>query len=112
MDGRSISSLASPATSQDTRSSTLKAMLRSVAHGVVPVTKIGSMLAWPLLLFGFILQPRRCPGGVVLFGAVCCSARDAAGRFNASHRALAVLRENGILGRRTGRRRSVLTRLR
>jgi hypothetical protein len=66
---------------------------------LVPVTKIGSMLAWPLLLFGFILQATALVQvGVVLFGAVVLfQLVTLPVEFNASHRALAVLRENGIL---------------
>jgi len=66
---------------------------------LVPVTQIGSYLAWPLLLFGFILQATALiQVGVIFFAAVVLfQLVTLPVEFDASRRAVAVLGENGIL---------------
>ncbi len=66
---------------------------------LVPVAQIGSQLAWPLLLFGFLLQALTLVKlGVILFaGAVAFQLVTLPVEFNASRRALAALRTTGIL---------------
>jgi uncharacterized protein len=66
---------------------------------MVPVTQIGSWLSWPLLLFGFILQATALiQVGVILFAAVVLfQLVTLPVEFDASRRAVAVLRDNGIL---------------
>ncbi len=66
---------------------------------LVPVAQIGSQLAWPLLLFGFLLQALALVKlGVILFaGAVAFQLVTLPVEFNASRRALAALRATGIL---------------
>ncbi len=66
---------------------------------LVPVAQIGSQLAWPLLLFGFLLQALTLVKlGVILFaGAVAFQLVTLPVEFNASRRALTALRTTGIL---------------
>ena len=66
---------------------------------LVPVAQIGSQLAWPLLLFGFLLQTLALVKvGVVLFaGAVAFQVVTLPVEFNASRRALVALQGAGVL---------------
>ncbi len=66
---------------------------------LVPVAQIGSQLAWPLLLFGFLLQTLALVKvGVVLFaGAVAFQLVTLPVEFNASRRALVALQGAGVL---------------
>jgi len=66
---------------------------------LVPVTNLGSNLAWPLMIIGFLLHSSMLLqlgiiffGGVVLFQMVTLPVE-----FNASYRALGALRESGVL---------------
>jgi Zn-dependent membrane protease YugP len=70
-----------------------------VRSTLVPVTKIGSQLAWPLLLIGFILQSFALVqigiiffAGVVLFQLITLPVE-----FDASRRAVAIIEREGIL---------------
>lgn len=66
---------------------------------IVPVAQIGSNLAWPLLLFGFLLQTMALVKiGIVLFaGAVLFQLVTLPVEFNASRRAMAALEGVGVL---------------
>jgi len=70
--------------------------LRSLS---VPVANIGSKLSWPIVLIGLLMgQPQIARIGVVLFGCVVLfQLITLPVELNASRRALAVLREDGIL---------------
>ena len=66
---------------------------------LVPVTSVGSNLAWPLLIIGFILHSAMLVqvgiiffAGVVLFQLVTLPVE-----FNASSRALSALRKSGLV---------------
>lgn len=70
-----------------------------IRAAIVPITNIGSMLAWPMAIFGLVLgfQPLVTIGiwlfsAVVLFQLVTLPVE-----FNASHRALNTLETNAIL---------------
>ncbi len=72
-------------------------ILRSI---LVPVTNIGSHLAFPCILLGIIISAFRIlvPIGIVLFGlTVVFSLVTLPVELNASRRAMAVLGEQGIL---------------
>jgi len=79
---------------------------------LVPVTSLGSNLAWPLLIIGFLLQSAMLVqlgivffAGVVLFQLVTLPVE-----FNASFRALAALRASGLVSDyEIGGSRKVLT---
>lgn len=66
---------------------------------LVPVTQIGSWLAWPLLLLGFILGALSLIKlGIVLFSAaVLFQLVTLPVEFDASRRAVAILGQQGIL---------------
>lgn len=73
---------------------------------MVPITKIGSNLAWPLLMVGFILQSMSMLGagvllikvGIVLFSAaVLFQLITLPVEFDASNRAVAIVRSQGIV---------------
>lgn len=66
---------------------------------LVPVTQIGSWLAWPLLLFGFILGALSLVKlGIVFFSvAVLFQIVTLPVEFDASRRAVAILGQHGIL---------------
>jgi uncharacterized protein len=66
---------------------------------LVPVTSLGSNLAWPLLLIGFILhQQTLLMAGILFFSlAVLFQIVTLPVEFNASSRALAALPASGIL---------------
>ncbi len=66
---------------------------------LVPVTQIGSWLAWPLLLFGFLFSAFALVKlGIIFFaGAVLFQLVTLPVEFDASRRAVAILGERGIL---------------
>ena len=67
---------------------------------LVPVTNIGSRLAFPVIILGIILSSFEVlvPIGIALFGlTVVFSLVTLPVEFNASHRAIAVLGQQGIL---------------
>lgn len=70
--------------------------LRSVS---VPIANIGSMLYWPVILLGLILGYMQLAQiGVLLFTfVVLFQLITLPVEFNASHRALAILSESGLL---------------
>lgn len=67
---------------------------------LVPAAQIGTNLAWPLLLFGFLLQTMvLIKFGVILFAAaVLFQVVTLPVEFNASHRALVALEGGAVLG--------------
>lgn len=66
---------------------------------IVPVANIGSMLSWPIILFGAIFGIGYLVNiGIVLFvGVLIFQLVTLPVEFNASSRALRILRDNGIL---------------
>ncbi len=70
--------------------------IRSV---LIPVVNIGSTLSWPLILFGIIFGLGNLVDiGIILFGAVLIfQIITLPVEFNASRRAMRILRESGIL---------------
>lgn len=66
---------------------------------IVPVTRIGSYLSWPLLLFGIILNsPYLIELGIILFGLVVVfQLITLPVEFNASVRAINAIKENAII---------------
>ena len=66
---------------------------------LVPITMLGSNLAWPLLIIGFLLHSMNLISvGIVFFSfAVLFQVITLPVEFNASSRALRVLPETGIL---------------
>jgi len=71
----------------------------AIRSAIVPVANIGSTLAWPLFILGFILnRPYLLTFGIILFaGAVLFQLVTLPVETNASSRALAMLSETGIL---------------
>lgn len=70
---------------------------------LVPVANIGSTLAWPLIIIGALFNNRMSftliEAGIVLFSlAVLFQIVTLPVEFNASHRAMIMLRDQGILG--------------
>jgi Zn-dependent membrane protease YugP len=65
---------------------------------MVPMTSIGSKLAWPLLIFGLIMQVTGLLyAGIVLFSAVVLfQLVTLPVEIDASRRALALIRSEGI----------------
>lgn len=80
---------------------------------MVPVTSIGSQLAWPLLMIGLLLQfTGLLYAGIILFGAVVLfQLVTLPVEIDASRRALALIRTEGIVSTETeaAGARSVLT---
>jgi Zn-dependent membrane protease YugP len=70
-----------------------------IRSALVPVTQIGSWLAWPLLLLGFILGALSLVKlGIILFSvAVLFQIVTLPVEFDASRRAVAILGQHGIL---------------
>ncbi|RKX63337.1 MAG: peptidase, partial [Thermodesulfobacteriota bacterium] len=66
---------------------------------LVPITMLGSNLAWPLLLVGFLFQALSLIKLGILFfsGAVLFQLVTLPVEFDASHRALVAIRETGLL---------------
>jgi len=66
---------------------------------IIPVTNIGSKLSVPLVLIGIIFSmPGLIDIGIILFGAVVIfQLITLPVEFNASHRAVTVLNESGLL---------------
>jgi hypothetical protein len=67
--------------------------------GMVPVAQLGSGLAWPLLLLGFIMRlPALIDIGILLFaGAVVFTLVTLPVEFDASRRAMVLLRDGGFV---------------
>ena len=65
----------------------------------VPVANIGSMLSWPIILFGVLFGIEYLVNiGIILFtGVLIFQIVTLPVEFNASSRALRILKENGIL---------------
>lgn len=79
---------------------------------LVPITMVGSNLAWPLLFIGLIFQAAALIKlGIIFFtGAVAFQLVTLPVEFNASRRALAALRQTGIVtSTEIGGVRNVLT---
>jgi uncharacterized protein len=72
----------------------------AIRSAIVPVANIGSTLAWPLFILGFILdRSYLLTLGIILFaGAVLFQLITLPVETNASKRALVMLRDTGILG--------------
>ncbi len=70
--------------------------IRSV---IIPVTKIGSYLSWPMILLGLVFNSEMLATfGIVLFGAVVAfQLITLPVEYNASRRAIAALDETGSL---------------
>ena len=75
----------------------------SFRSALVPVANIGSTLAWPLIIIGIIFNNRMSmtliEAGIILFSlAVLFQLVTLPVEFNASRRAMVMLREQAILG--------------
>lgn len=73
-----------------------------IRGAMVPAANLGSNLAWPLILIGLIFNSRMSyyiiMAGVVLFSlAVLFQIVTLPVEFNASHRALVILKNNSVL---------------
>ncbi len=70
-----------------------------VRNAFIPITQIGSSIAWPLAILGIILGfPLLTEVGILLFCAVVLfQLLTLPVEFNASHRAICTLREDRIL---------------
>ena len=70
-----------------------------VRNAFIPITQIGSSIAWPLAILGIILGfPLLTEVGILLFCAVVLfQLLTLPVEFNASRRALAAIEQNGIL---------------
>lgn len=70
-----------------------------VRNAFIPITQIGSSIAWPLAILGIILGfPLLTEVGILLFCAVVLfQLLTLPVEFNASHRAIRTLREDRIL---------------
>lgn len=70
-----------------------------VRSAIIPVTQIGSHLSWPLLLIGLIFNsPYLVQAGIILFGLVVLfQLITLPVEFNASSRAISIIKENYIL---------------
>lgn len=84
-----------------------------IRSSLVPVANLGSQLAWPLILIGFILGgggSTLVSIGILLFSlAVLFQLVTLPVEYNASHRAVSLLDSTGILaGQEVGQTRSVL----
>jgi Zn-dependent membrane protease YugP len=66
---------------------------------LVPVSMLGSNLAWPLLFIGFLIQSASLINfGILFFGIVVLfQVVTLPVEFNASHRALAMLQSTGVV---------------
>jgi Zn-dependent membrane protease YugP len=72
-----------------------------IRAALVPVANFGSMLAWPIIVIGFIIGAVETlvPFGIILFSAVVLfQLVTLPVEFNASGRAVAILENTGILG--------------
>ncbi|NLT94999.1 MAG: zinc metallopeptidase [Clostridia bacterium] len=72
-----------------------------IRNGIIPVTQIGSTLAFPLLLIGLLMgSPSLAQLGVLLFTAVVFfQLITLPVEYNASSRALSILDDQGFLNR-------------
>lgn len=70
-----------------------------IRNGLFPIANIGSTLAWPLVILGFMIQwVRLIDLGIILFtAAVLFQIITLPVEFNASSRALGLLQRNGII---------------
>ncbi len=74
----------------------------NIRSAIVPVANIGSFLAWPLILIGFLFS-RGTGSFLITLGIICFSAAvlfqlvTLPVEFNASGRAIRILSESGIL---------------
>ncbi len=68
-------------------------------NAVLPVAQLGSNMAMPLAIFGFILgMPTLVNAGILLFSAVVLfQVVTLPVEFNASRRAIKIIRETGVL---------------
>lgn len=82
-----------------------------IRAAIIPLTKIGSTIAWPLVLLGIALSFETLAGiGVFLFGAVVVfQLVTLPVEFNASRRALAALEESGMSSGGLSAAKKVLT---
>ena len=71
-----------------------------IRQAVIPVANLGSNLAMPLFFIGLLLSlPALCTAGILFFcGAVFFQLVTLPVEFNASNRALAVIRDSGMQG--------------
>lgn len=84
----------------------------SIRSAIVPVANLGSTLAWPLFFVGLLMsfQPLLNLGIILFLGAVIFQLVTLPVEFNASGRALRLLRTDGILTEEeVGGARKVLT---
>lgn len=99
-DGRSISSIGVAAHEAGHALQHAQGYLPlQIRSALVPVTQIGSWLAWPLLFFGLIMGAMGLVklGIIVFAGAVLFQLVTLPVEFDASRRAVAVLGRQGIL---------------
>jgi len=70
-----------------------------IRNGLFPIANLGSTLAWPLVILGFMVQwARLIDLGIILFtAAVLFQIITLPVEFNASSRALGLLQKNGIV---------------
>ncbi|HDD35441.1 MAG TPA: zinc metallopeptidase [Candidatus Desulfofervidus auxilii] len=83
-----------------------------IRSALVPITMIGSNLAWPLLFIGFVFHALSLVKLGILFfsGAVLFQIVTLPVEFDASHRALVAIRQTGLLSEEEiGGARQVLT---
>lgn len=67
-------------------------------NAIVPVTRIGSNLAMPLILLGFLFIPVLAEIGVAFYAlSTLFQLITLPVEFNASHRAISIIKSNGIL---------------
>lgn len=78
---------------------------------IIPVTNLGSSLAWPLVLIGILLSARPLAMlGVILFSlSVVFQLLTLPVEFNASRRAVAALENSGMSDEGVGAAKKVLT---
>lgn len=75
----------------------------ALRHAIVPVANFGSMMAWPLIIIGLFISSRTgdifITTGIIAFSLVVLfQLVTLPVEFNASGRAVAILRNTGILG--------------
>lgn len=81
-----------------------------IRAAIIPITNIGSTLAWPMVLLGIVLSaPMLASIGVVLFGAaVLFQLITLPVEFNASRRAIYALEEHGMTDESVNNAKKVL----
>lgn len=72
----------------------------SIRTAIVPVANFSSKLAWPLFFIGLLasIQPLLTAGIILFCGAIVFQVVTLPVEFNASGRALAMLRDTGVMG--------------